>query len=136
MSHPSIYSRHMISRRNTLGLLSLNSLLLFLAKATEGHTSPTSPIQRLSKQFEQWENKVRYTVSESNDSKVCRLLESSQSNQSTAIYYYGGSSPRQLRLASIQSVFRLDNSPHTYVSAYCHLRRENRIFRVDKISLA
>jgi predicted DNA-binding transcriptional regulator YafY len=126
----------MTSRRNILGLLSLTTLLPFIAKATEEPSSPTGPIQQRSKEFEQWKNQVHYPVSESNDATVCRLLESSQSNQTIAIYYYGGSSPRQLRLASIESVFRIDNTPHTYVSAYCHLRRENRIFRVDKISLA
>ncbi|PQJ29499.1 WYL domain-containing protein [Rubritalea profundi] len=126
----------MTSRRNILGLLSLTTLLPFIAKAAEDTCSPTDPIQQRSKEFEPWKNQVRYPLSESNDSTVCRLQESSQSNQTIAFYYYGGSSPRQLRLASIESVFRFTNSPHTYASAYCHLRRENRIFRVDKISLA
>ncbi|MEO1856682.1 MAG: hypothetical protein ABGY95_04865 [Rubritalea sp.] len=81
------------------------------------------------------ENLVRYPVHESKDPTAFALIKSSNNNQAIAFYYYGGSSPRLLRLASVESVFRINNSPHTYASAYCQQRHENRIFRVDKISL-
>ena len=126
----------MTSRRNILGLISLSTFLPFITKATEDTCSRQSTLERKSKEFEKLKNKVRYPVSESNESTVCRLLKSSKTNKAIAFYYHGGTSRRHLRLVSIESVFRLTNSPHTYVSAYCHLRHQNRVFRVDKIALA
>ncbi len=130
------YSQLMTSRRNILGLLSLTSLLPFITKATAETREPLDPSQQRATEFEQWDKQVRYPVTESIDTTICCLLGSILSKQSIAFYYYGGSSPRQLRLANIESIFRTNDSPHTYASAYCHLRCENRIFRVDKISLA
>ena len=62
----------MTSRRNILGLISLSTFLPFITKATEDTCSRQSTLERKSKEFEKWKNKVRYPVSESNESTVCR----------------------------------------------------------------
>ena len=126
----------MTSRRNILGFLSLTTLLTIMARATEKPTPPRTPPQPTTNEFEEWKNQASYHVINSNDPTILRLLGASKTKQYIAFYYYGGSSPRQLRQALVESVFRFSNSPHTYASAHCHLRGEKRIFRVDKISLA
>lgn len=83
-----------------------------------------------------WNKQVRYPTLDSQDPTIMQLLKGAQSQQPLAFFYFGGSSPRQLRLVTVESVFSIENSPHRYVAGYCHLRHQHRTFRSDRISLA
>lgn len=121
----------MTTRRKVLGLLGLSALLpssLTAAPLEQANDPQTS--------IDSWKEQPRFPVTQSSDACTADLIAASTKANPIPFYYFGGSSPRQLRLASVESVFRHGSSDHTYVSAYCHLRREHRVFRVDKISLA
>ena len=123
----------MINRRKALSLLGLGSLL----PVAFSSASDQNPIfENQATALDSWKNKNRTPVTHSKDLRTSQLIEAVGQSQLIAFYYFGGTSPRQLRLASIESVFRLPDSSQTYVSAYCHLRKEHRTFRVDRLSLA
>lgn len=122
----------MINRRKVLALLGLGAL--FPSALTATITDQEE--QKAQQSMDNWKELPRFPVSKSSDRSTASLISASQQANPIPFYYFGGSSPRQLRLVSVESVFRHQNSPHTYINAYCHLRREHRVFRVDKISLA
>ncbi|MFD2159337.1 WYL domain-containing protein [Rubritalea tangerina] len=94
------------------------------------HTAPSK------KQIKQWLDDPRLPIQETIDPTLSELIQAKQNDQSVAFYYFGGSSPRQLRKITVENIFRTRKSPHAYVSGFCHLRREQRIFRADKLALA
>jgi predicted DNA-binding transcriptional regulator YafY len=123
----------MITRRSLFRLLGLGALT---STASANASIPESLQSVNDRELHDWSKNIRYPVTESNDPVIQQLLTSSNDQQPLAFYYFGGSNPRQLRLATVESVFTITDAPHRYISAYCHLRREHRTFRVDRISLA
>lgn len=122
----------MITRRKLFSLLGLSAI----AGAANATTLNHMPSPDKENALDDWSKQVRYPVTTSHDPVIQQLLTSSPNQLPLAFYYFGGSTPRQLRLATIESVFTIDNSPHRYVTAYCHLRLQHRTFRTDRISLA
>ena len=125
----------MITRRNLLRLLGLSTILPAAVAANVPSEQTPAPTPR-DQAITDWDKQTRYPVTESNDETIHQLLASITSQQPLAFYYFGGTSPRKLRLATVESIFRIESSPHSYVTTYCHLRREHRTFRADKIALA
>lgn len=123
----------MINRRKVLSILGLSSLLP-AALSTTPHSANASEPQETA--LDSWKTQIRYPVTQSNEQGTDLLIKAAAHKQPIAFYYFGGTNPRQLRRASVESVFRLPESSHTYITAYCHLRGERRTFRVDRLSLA
>jgi len=64
-----------------------------------------------------------------------RLLLAVQRHELLALRYWGGSTPGALRTISPGLVFQVGGCGPLYVSGYCHLRRQERVFRVDQVEL-
>jgi predicted DNA-binding transcriptional regulator YafY len=137
MSHPQTYFVIM-KRRNILGLLigtplasSQLSAVVMSNKATDKEISHLS-----DEHLQHWKTLPRYPVLESSDPVIQALIKAAHNQEPIPLTYHGGSTPGHMRLASIESLFRTDQDSYTYVAAYCHLRRQHRTFRADKISVA
>jgi predicted DNA-binding transcriptional regulator YafY len=65
-----------------------------------------------------------------------RLILALLRNEMLPVRYWGGSTPGQERHVSPGVVFQLGGHGPLYVAAYCHLRRAQRVFRVDRVELA
>lgn len=83
-----------------------------------------------------WKSLPRYPITESNHPRTQNLIAASRASTPTSFYYHAGRDPGRLRTATIESVFRTKHTTRSYIYGYCHLRREYRVFRADKISLA
>ena len=57
-------------------------------------------------------------------------------NEMLSLRYWGGSTPGQRRHISPGVVFQLGGRGPLYVAGYCHLRRAERVFRVDCVEMA
>lgn len=120
-----------MKRRKLLSLLGLSTILPTLTSA-----KTQNPTSEYPNYLGIWKTLTRFPLTESNQPHIQNLILASHKDTPIPFYYHGGSTPSQLRLASIECVFRTKHTTRTYVSAYCHLRRTHRVFRADKISLA
>ena len=65
-----------------------------------------------------------------------RLILAALRNEMLSLRYWGGSTPGQERYISPRLVFQLSGRGPLYVAGYCHLRRAERVFRVDHVEIA
>lgn len=64
-----------------------------------------------------------------------RLILAVQRHEMLALRYWGGSTPGVARRVSPGLVFQAGGCGPLYVSGYCHLRRQERVFRVERVEL-
>ena len=64
-----------------------------------------------------------------------RLILAAQRHEMLALRYWGGSTPGAERSVSPGLVFQAGGCGPLYVSGYCHLRRQERVFRVERVEL-
>jgi predicted DNA-binding transcriptional regulator YafY len=83
-----------------------------------------------------WLSRPRIPVLESEDPLVQACVAAMLRKERLEMVYLGGSSPGTRRIISPGLVFRLEDSGPVYMSGYCHFRREERTFRVDRMKLA
>ncbi len=83
--------------------------------------------------LEFWHSLPRVPVRESENSVVQALIEAVKARGKFEFAYMGGSSPGAIRRISPGLVFMLEEFPHVYVMGYCHRRRQERVFRVDRM---
>lgn len=82
-----------------------------------------------------WKKQVRHIIERSECKLVQELVEAVQSSATVSIFYQGGVDSGRFRKFTPESVFRKEGSTVTYVAGYCHLRRANRVLRVNRISM-
>ena len=64
-----------------------------------------------------------------------RLILAVLRNEMLSLRYWGGSTPGRERSVSPGVVFQVGGRGPLYVSGYCHLRRAERVFRVDRVEI-
>jgi predicted DNA-binding transcriptional regulator YafY len=64
-----------------------------------------------------------------------RLILAVQRHEMLALRYWGGSTPGVARTVSPGLVFQAGGCGPLYVAGYCHLRRQERVFRVERVEL-
>ena len=65
-----------------------------------------------------------------------RLILAALRSEMLSLRYWGGSTPGRERDISPAVVFQLNGRGPLYVAGYCHLRRAERVFRVDHVEIA
>lgn len=80
-----------------------------------------------------WQSLPRLPLYVSEDPFVQALIETMRARERFTFIYLGGSTPGGIRQISPGLVFMLDEFPHVYVMGYCHLRQEERVFRLDRM---
>ncbi|HEX5221608.1 MAG TPA: WYL domain-containing protein [Verrucomicrobiae bacterium] len=65
-----------------------------------------------------------------------RLILAALRNEMLSLRYWGGSTPGRERYISPAVVFQLRGRGPLYVAGYCHLRRAERVFRVDRVEIS
>ena len=64
-----------------------------------------------------------------------RLIVAALRHEMLTLRYWGGSTPGAERRVSPGLVFQAGGFGPLYVAGYCHLRRQERVFRVDRVEL-
>jgi hypothetical protein len=64
-----------------------------------------------------------------------RLILAALRQEMLPLRYWGGRTPGVVRSVSPGLVFQASGHGPLYVSGYCHLRRQERVFRVDRVEL-
>jgi predicted DNA-binding transcriptional regulator YafY len=95
-----------------------------------------TPDQLPDEVLRDWLSRPRIPVLESEDPLVQACVAAMLRKERLEMVYLGGSSPGTRRIISPGLVFRLEDSGPVYMSGYCHFRREERTFRVDRMKLA
>ena len=83
-----------------------------------------------------WMKARRTPVFESSDPVVQFLIWSVLNQQPVEFKYWGGSEPGRLRSVMPALVFHVENSVKLYLAGYCHVRQQERVFRVDSMELS
>lgn len=86
--------------------------------------------------LERWRNATRTPVRATADPVGARLLAAGERGVAVRIIYWGGTQPGATRTISPGWLFRADGFPGLYVAGYCHRRRAERVFALDRIALA
>lgn len=64
-----------------------------------------------------------------------RLIVAARQQELLTLRYWGGSTPGVARCVLPRLVFQAGGCGPLYVSGYCHLRRAERVFRVERMEL-
>ncbi len=64
-----------------------------------------------------------------------RLILAALRHEMLSLRYWGGSTPGRERSVSPALVFQLGGRGPLYLAGYCHLRRAERVFRVERAEL-
>ena len=116
MSYPSCYVGSMKNERLTGG---------WVAPKFDPKKLPTELLLR-------WRAAPRFPVLFSDDPLVSICLASIRMAQEIELIYIGGSTPGKPRRISVSLVFQTQTEGGIYVAGFCHDRKANRIFRVDR----
>jgi hypothetical protein len=65
-----------------------------------------------------------------------RLILAALRHEMLPVRYWGGSTPGRERSVSPGVVFQLGGRGPLYVAGYCHLRRAERVFRVECLEIS
>jgi len=113
-------------------------LLAFPAKANLGHpktlTPPRRPL-RLGPWLGDWRQCHWVPVYESVHPTAQRLILATLRHELLTFRYWGGSTPGVVRNVSSGLVFQAGGYGPMYMAGYCHLRQQERVFRVDRVEL-
>ena len=113
-------------------------LLGFLFKVFSNHPKPAPPLAplRFGPWLGDWRQVHRVPVFESVHPTAQRLILAALRHEMLTFRYWGGSTPGADRSVSLGLVFQAGGYGPLYVIGYCHLRREERVFRVDRLELS
>jgi hypothetical protein len=81
----------------------------------------------------EWLSKPRIPVLETEDHQTAVFIWAMLNRKKVDFIYLGGSTPGKRRIVSPGLVFRLEEWGPVYISGFCHLRGEERVFRVDRV---
>jgi len=83
-----------------------------------------------------WRQVCWVPVYESVHPTAQRLILAALRSEMLPLRYWGGSTPGRERRISPGLVFQLGGCGPLYVAGYCHLRRAERVFRVERVEIA
>jgi hypothetical protein len=69
------------------------------------------------------------------DSAAASFIDAALRGETIEFYYDGGATPGQRRKISPGLIFSVEDGGELYVSGYCHERQEERVFRLDRITM-
>jgi hypothetical protein len=112
-------------------------LLALPFKAMSGHHRPAPPCApaRFGPWLGDWRQVHWVPVFVSVHPTAQRLILAALRQEMLPLRYWGGSTPGAARSVSPGLVFQAGGHGPLYVSGYCHLRRQERVFRVDRVEL-
>lgn len=112
-------------------------LLGFPFKVFSNHRKPAPPLAHMHYRswLGDWRQVGRVPVFESVHPTAQRLILAALCHEMLTFRYWGGSTPGADRSVSLGLVFQAGGYGPLYVTGYCHLRREERVFRVDRLEL-
>jgi hypothetical protein len=93
---------------------------------------PREPVE-LDPWLREWLRQPRIPVLESAEPVVVGMIDAALRGEEVEFTYFGGSEPGRPRRISPGMVFHLEGSDVLYVSGFCHCRKQERVFRVDRI---
>lgn len=108
--------------------------LYYFTNRTKPTRSPNTPT-RTGPWLGDWRQCHRVPLSESVHPTAQRLILAAQRHEMLAFRYWGGSTPGVARIVSPGLVFQASGCGPLFVSGYCHLRRQERVFRVERVEL-
>ncbi|HSH92806.1 MAG TPA: WYL domain-containing protein [Roseimicrobium sp.] len=85
-------------------------------------------------ELEFWQSLPRIPVTQTTDPDLSWVINAVRRRERIHFRYNGGSTPGEPRVVSPSLVFTVDSLPHYYYTmGYCHVRGEERVFRVDRM---
>jgi hypothetical protein len=110
-------------------------LLALPFKSSSSLSKPTPPRtpSRMRPWLGDWREIKRVPVFVSVHPTAQRLIVAALRHEMLTLRYWGGSTPGVTRHVSPKLVFQAGGYGPLYVSGYCHLRRQERVFRVDRV---
>lgn len=131
-----------LTRKQFLAALAILTALPARLLALSSKTSPPSkqPVTlsiplRLGPWLADWRLCNRVPVFESVHPTAQRLILATLRHEMLTLRYWGGSTPGAVRNVSSGLVFQAGGYGPIYMAGYCHLRRQERVFRVDRVEL-
>jgi predicted DNA-binding transcriptional regulator YafY len=128
------------TRKQFLAALAGLSTLPGRLLALKTNSSPPQPAPpgaplRLGPWLADWRQVQWVPVFESVHPTAQRLVLAALWHEILMFRYWGGRTPGAERSVSPGLVFQAGGYGPLYVSGYCHLRRQERVFRVDRVEL-
>jgi hypothetical protein len=110
-------------------------LLALPFKSSSNPLKPAPPRAptRLGPWLGDWREVKRVPVFVAVHPTAQRLIVAALRHEMLTLRYWGGSTPGATRHVSPELVFQAGGYGPLYVSGYCHLRRQERVFRVDRV---
>lgn len=85
--------------------------------------------------LDDWEASGRTAVTRSNDPLVKELLRACSAGERVCVHYSAGEGPPRQRWIRPRAVYAKHGYSAIYVEAFCELRRDDRVFRTDRMRL-
>jgi predicted DNA-binding transcriptional regulator YafY len=82
-----------------------------------------------------WSKAPRQSIRESSNHVIRSILAAKKNSAPMDIRYMGGSAPGEMRRITPVDIFTVKGYSDIYVSAYCHVRNEERTFRLDRLHI-
>jgi predicted DNA-binding transcriptional regulator YafY len=82
-----------------------------------------------------WREVQRVPIFKSVHPTAQRLILAAGRQEMLTLRYWGGSTPGGERKVSPTSVFQIGGYGPLYLCGYCHVRRAERVFRVERVEL-
>jgi hypothetical protein len=108
--------------------------LIFFSNLVKANRSPLPPT-RTGPWLGDWRQCHWVPLTESVHPTAQRLILAAQRHEMLAFRYWGGSTPGAARIVSPGLVFQAGGCGPLFISGYCHLRRQERVFRVERMEL-
>ncbi len=112
-------------------------LLAFPFRALARHSNPAPPRapEWAGPWLGDWRRVHWVSLFESVHPTAQRLIVAGRRHELLTLRYWGGSTPGAKRNFSPALVFQAGGCGPLYVAGYCHRRRQERVFRVDRVEL-
>ncbi len=107
--------------------------LPFKSSSSPPKPAPPRAPSRLGPWLGDWREVKRVPVFVSVHPTAQRLIVAALRQEMLTLRYWGGSTPGATRRVSPRLVFQAGGYGPLYVSGYCHLRRQERVLRVDRV---
>ena len=110
--------------------------LPFKSRSSPSKPTPPRTPTRMGSWLGDWRQVRWVPVFESVHPTAQRLIVAALRHEMLTLRYWGGSTPGRERSISPGLVFQLGGCGPLYVAGYCHLRRAERVFRVERVEIA
>jgi predicted DNA-binding transcriptional regulator YafY len=105
------------------------------ARAEAPHRLPPDDLPDDPAQLRRWQRARRRALTRSSHPLTRQLLTSISARSTLVLHYYGGSQPGARRTLSPRRLHTVEGFTGSYLVAWCHHRRSERTFRIEKLSL-